>query len=65
MADQIPLDRQIAAVRDEVSLRRRVYAGWVRNERMTQQVADRRIAEMQAVQATLEALKAGREPELF
>lgn len=55
----IQIDRQIAAVRDEIALRRRVYAGWVRNGKMEQPVADRRIAEMQAVQATLEQLRGG------
>lgn len=67
--DVVTIERQIACVRDEVSLRRRVYAGWIRNGRMTEEQAQRRIGEMMAVQATLEeirdARKARREPELF
>lgn len=55
MAD-IPLSRQIAAVRHEITMRRRLYPRWVQNGRMTQLQADAGIEAMQAVQATLEAL---------
>lgn len=65
----IPLDRQVAAVRDEISLRHRVYPRFIAGGKMTAEVAARRIAEMDAVRMTLEQLrddeKAKREPGLF
>jgi hypothetical protein len=58
MAEPIDLARQIACVRREVSMRKRVYPRWVQNSKMTQEEADRQIATMEAVQATLEQLHA-------
>lgn len=67
--DSIPLARQVAAVRDEISLRHRVYPRFIAGGKMTAEVAARRIAEMDAVRMTLEALledeRRKREPELF
>lgn len=65
----IPLPRQLAAVRDEISKRRRLYPRWVAAGRMTAEESADRIAAMEAVLATLKGLqdadKAKREPELF
>ena len=65
----ITIDRQLAAVRDEINLRHRVYPRFIANGKMTAEVAARRIAEMDAVRMTLEQLrddeKARRAPELF
>lgn len=69
MAEEIDLTRQIACVRREVSMRKRVYPRWVQNAKMTQEEADRQLQTMEAVQATLEQLrdaeKAKQEPGLF
>ena len=56
MAD-VPLNRQIACVKREVSMRRRVYPRWVENGKMTQRESDRQLEAMEAVQATLQALQ--------
>ena len=56
MADQLfapTLDEQIACVEREIAMRERVYPGWVRAGRMTQQKADREIETMRAVLATV------------
>jgi hypothetical protein len=58
MAEPIDLARQIACVRREVSMRKRVYPRWVQNAKMTQEEADRQLQTMEAVQATLEGLQA-------
>lgn len=47
---------QIAAVKREIALRERVYPRWVADRRLTQDKADREIAAMKAVLATLERL---------
>lgn len=52
----VPLERQVACVRREVSMRRRVYPRWVESGKMTQQEANRQIEAMEAVQATLQSL---------
>lgn len=54
----VSIDRQIAAVKREIKLRRMVYPERVARERMTQAKADEEIAVMQAVLATLENTKA-------
>ena len=65
----IPLHRQLAAVRDEISKRRRLYPKWVDAGRMTESEAADRIDCMVAVLDTLTKLKAAederREPSLF
>lgn len=48
---------QIEAVDREITYRKRVYARWVENGKMTHQFADRQIHLMQAVLATLMKLK--------
>lgn len=66
---EVPLERQLAAVRDEISKRRRVYPRWVADGRMSQDQADRRLEEMAAVRSTLERLLAEQKskttPQLF
>lgn len=52
----VPLADQIAAVRREIALRRRVYPKWVEAGRMKAEAADREIAAMQAVLDTLQQL---------
>jgi len=53
----ITLDMQIAAARRESMLRRRVYPGWVGSGRMKQAEADKEIAAMEAIEATLIELR--------
>ena len=68
-ATPITIERQIACVRREISMRRHVYPGWVERGKMTQGQADEQIACMEAVRATLEQLRTAerehREPGLF
>lgn len=62
----ISLDDQIKCVEREIGMRKRVYARWVENKRMTQAKADQETAAMQAVLDTLVALKAAAAPnDLF
>lgn len=63
MAD-VPIERQIACVRREVGMRRRVYPGWVAARRLTQEEADRQLEAMEAALATLERVKAERDAAL-
>lgn len=57
MADEpISIEQQIAAVQREIRMRERVYPRRVSDRKMTQQLADRELAAMRAVLATLEAL---------
>jgi signal recognition particle subunit SEC65 len=51
------LDQQIACVRREIALRKRVYPRWVESGRMKKETADREIDCMQAVHDTLAALR--------
>jgi hypothetical protein len=53
----VPLERQIACLRREVGLRKRVYPRWIQNGRMTQEQADSQIEAMEAAQATLERVR--------
>lgn len=65
----IPLHRQLAAVRNEIALRRRVYPRFIAAGRMTESEAADRIECMVAVLDTLTKLQAAekeaREPSLF
>lgn len=61
----VPLDDQIAAVKREVGMRRRVYPRWIEANKMTHQKAEQEIAAMEAVQSTLEQLRDERAPRLF
>jgi hypothetical protein len=58
MAEPIPLPRLAAAARDEAAKRRSVYAKWVADRRMTQAMADARIAEMEAIADLLDQMAA-------
>lgn len=49
------LTDQIASARRELSMRRRVYPGWVERKKMSQHAADHEIACMEAIIETLEA----------
>jgi phage gp16-like protein len=51
----ITLDDQIACVRRELALRRSVYRRRVLDKKMTQDIADRELAHMEAVLETLMA----------
>lgn len=57
---EIPLAEQIRCVGREIGLRRNVYPKWVASGRMKQQDADREIAAMEAVLATLKGLQESR-----
>lgn len=52
----IPLADQVRAAKRELALRRNVYPRRLRFGRMTQEEADREIAAMEAIVATLEQL---------
>ena len=52
----VPLAEQIACVTREIGMRRRVYPRWIQAGRMKQDEADREIARMEAVLATLQGL---------
>lgn len=56
------MGEQIACVRREIAMRERVYPRWVQDRRMAQATADREIACMRAVLATLEAIEKGETP---
>lgn len=49
----VPLAEQIWCVRREINMRERVYPRWVLARRMSQHQADRELAAMRAVLATL------------
>jgi hypothetical protein len=51
------LDEQLSEVRREIEMRRRVYASWVRNGKMSQEAADRQIARMEAVHETVRQVR--------
>lgn len=53
MTTEVPIDVQIAAVRREIALRKKVYPDFVGQRRFTQADADREIAAMEAVHQTL------------
>lgn len=57
-AAHIPLAEQIAEVKREIGLRRRVYPGFIAAHRLKQADGDRQIARLEAVLATLEELAA-------
>ena len=59
MADLWPvtIDEEIASVAREIGLRERVYPGWVRAKRMSQDRADREIQAMKAVLERLTKIK--------
>ncbi len=61
--DRVAIEDQIACVKREITMRVRVYPRWVGSGKMTRSLADREIANMRAVLATLEALPKDR-PEL-
>jgi hypothetical protein len=52
----IPLEDQAKECEREVGMRRRVYARWVQDGKMTQSAADTAIARMEAAGATLRRL---------
>lgn len=60
----IDIDRQIACVRREISMRRKVYPRWTATGKMTQDEADRQISTMEAVQATLESVRSERQAQV-
>lgn len=50
------LDDQIAEVKPEIAMRKRVYPRWVSDGKLTQAKMDRQIANMEAVLVTLESV---------
>lgn len=64
----ITIERQIACVRREIGMRKKVYPRWQASGRMTAEESTRQIETMEAVLATLERVKAEAEsktaPEL-
>jgi hypothetical protein len=49
----ITLDAQVKEIEREIALRRRVYPRWTEAKKLSQATADRQIAVMEAVAATL------------
>ncbi|MBE7420666.1 MAG: hypothetical protein HS128_23465 [Ideonella sp.] len=57
MSDEpISIEQQIAAVQREIRMREHVYPRRISDGKMTQKLADRELAAMRAVLATLETL---------
>lgn len=52
-----PITEQIRCAKRELAMRRRVYPGWVRKERMTMADAGREIEAMSAIVTTLERVR--------
>lgn len=52
----VSIEQQIACVRREIGFREHVYARRVSDGKMTQKLADRELAAMRAVLATLETM---------
>lgn len=65
VADDVPLERQIACVKRELAMRGRAYPRWIAAGRMTQAKADQEVREMEAVLATVQAAAAAAKPDLF
>lgn len=62
----IALTEQIAEVKREIAMRKRVYPRRIADARMTQEQADRQIAAMEAVLATLQSVtKPSPQQQLF
>lgn len=57
MSGGVTIERQIACVRREIGLRRRVYPRWCAAGRITPETAQAEVEAMQAVLATLERLR--------
>jgi len=55
----VPLDLQIACVEREIRMREQVYPRWIDQKKLRQATADRELAQMRAVLATLQSLKKG------
>lgn len=62
---QVPLEVQIACIRREIRQRKSVYPRLVQQGRMLETTAAKELAAMQAVLATLTALLAAQQGELF
>lgn len=56
----ITLDAQVKEIEREIALRRRVYPRWTEAGKLSQAAADRQIAVMEAVAATLRLVGEGR-----
>lgn len=55
----VSLEQQIACVKREIAMRKRVYPKWVETERMSQHKADTELEHMGAVLLTLESVLVG------
>ena len=58
---EFTIDELAGEAKRELAVRKRVYAAWVAQRRMTQPDADRRIALMQAIVDNLEAQRPQKE----
>ena len=56
---------QITELRRELSVRRRVFPGWVASGKLSAEEADRRVERMEGALASLYELRALRAPTLF
>lgn len=54
----IPLAAQIAEIRRELDLRASVYPRWIQSGKLKEHIANRQIAAMEAVLATLQNVRA-------
>lgn len=53
MSEPVSIEEQFASVEREVRMRRRVYPGWIRAGKMTEEKAEHEIRAMEAVLETL------------
>jgi hypothetical protein len=53
----IDINMQIACVRREIGMRKKVYPRWIQSGRMTPEESERQILTMEAVLATLERVR--------
>lgn len=53
----VTIERQIAAVRHEIAMRRHIYPRWVNQGKITKDSADKGIEAMEAVRDTLERVR--------
>lgn len=60
----ITIDEQIACVQRERDMRMRLYPRWVRDGKLTQAAADEELCRLDAVLATLEAVRVGQDAKV-
>lgn len=59
----IPIDEQISEINRELNLRKRLYPQWIREAKIVNNLADDRIAILEAVLRTLEEVERKNAPQ--